>query len=299
MTTSTSTLRASVERRVVTLEERRKQHRRHPAAWIVLGLIGLGALIIMVPFLLMLLNAFKSDGDYANNGPLSWPAHFEFSNVITYIQTVNFGQKLLNSIIMSLSISIGAVLLSLVSAYAIGVGRVRGRAWVLALFIVANILPQEALIYPLFAEAQAVNLGDSLVPVIIIVAVLNASFGTYLLSSVLGTFPKALLEAAQVDGASRWRILWTVVVPVIRPTLTVLFVFIFIWSWNEFFIPILFLTNADTQTVPIALASLQGDKFLNPTMTAAGSLVSMIPTLALFLIFQRSLVRGVTVGAVK
>ncbi len=102
-----------------------------------------------------------------------------------------------------------------------------------------------------------------------------------------------------MDGAGRWRILWTVVVPVIRPTLTVLFVFIFIWSWNEFFIPILFLTNADTQTVPIALASLQGDKFLNPTMTAAGSLVSMIPTLALFLIFQRSLVRGVTVGAVK
>jgi raffinose/stachyose/melibiose transport system permease protein len=275
--------------------------RRRPsaAAWIILVALGVLALLILGPFLLTLLNAFKSQGDYSANGPLAWPTAFDVSGLLRYIETVNFGQKLANSLIISTSVALGTVALSLLGAYAIGIGRVRGRVAILAVLLIANILPQEALIYPLFAGVQAVNGSNSLLPIIVILIVLHSSFGTYLLASVLGTFPRPLIEAAEMDGAGRLRVLWQVVVPVVRPTLGVLFIFVFIWSWNEFFIPILFLTSADTQTVPIALASLQGERFLNPTMTAAGSLISLIPTLVLFLVFQRSLVRGVTVGSIR
>ncbi|MBF4564001.1 MULTISPECIES: carbohydrate ABC transporter permease [unclassified Plantibacter] len=276
-----------------------KRKRPSTTAWIILAGLALLAILILGPFFLTLLNAFKSQSDYSSNGPLSWPSSFEIDGLIRYVTTVNFGQKLVNSLIISSCVALGTVALSLISAYAIGVGRVRGRVAILAILLIANILPQEALIYPLFAGVQAVNGSNSLLPIIVILTVLHSSFGIYLLASVLGTFPRALIEAAEVDGASRWRVLWQVVVPVIRPTLGVLFIFVFIWSWNEFFIPILFLTSADTQTIPIALASLQGERFLNPTMTAAGSLLSLIPTLILFLVFQRSLVRGVTVGSIK
>ncbi len=175
----------------------------------MLGAIGLGALVIMVPFLLMLLNAFKTDGDYANNGPLSWPTHFEFNNVITYIQTVNFGQKLLNSIVMSLSISIGAVLLSLVSAYAIGVGPRPRSAWVLALFIVAKHPPARS------ADLPALRRGPGRQPRRLAHPRHHHRRSPERLLrhvpavSVLGTFPKALLEAARwtapAAGASSGR----------------------------------------------------------------------------------------------
>ena len=96
-----------------------------------------------------------------------------------------------------------------------------------------------------------------------------------------------------------WRILWSVVYPILRPTLGVLMVFFFIWTWNEFFIPLVMLTSNATQTVPIALSSLQGDRMMDAPTTNAGALVSLLPALIFFLIFQRTLTRGVTAGSVK
>lgn len=190
-------------------------------------------------------------------------------------------------------------MLSLLSAYAIGIGRVKGRVALIAVFLVANMLPQEAIIYPLFTMANAVGLSNSQWSVIIIFVVIQAAFGIYLLSSVLSTFPNELLEAAALDGAGRWRILWSVVYPILRPTLGVLMVFFFIWTWNEFFIPLVMLTSNATQTVPIALSSLQGDRMMDAPTTNAGALVSLLPALIFFLIFQRTLTRGVTAGSVK
>ena len=140
---------------------------------------------------------------------------------------------------------------------------------------------------------------STVLPSIAILTALYAAFGTYLIASVLGEFPRALLDAAEIDGAGRWRTLWSVVFPVVRPTVSVLFVMFFIWSWNEFLIPFILLSSGDVQTVPIALASLQGDRFQDPSLTAAGALVSLLPTLVFFLFFQRTLVKGVAAGAIK
>jgi raffinose/stachyose/melibiose transport system permease protein len=129
--------------------------------------------------------------------------------------------------------------------------------------------------------------------------VIQAAFGTYLLSSVLSSFPSELLEAARIDGAGRGRILWRVVVPVSRPTIGVLLVFFFIWTWNEFFLPLVFLVSNQNQTVPVALGTLQGQHIMNPLTTSGAALLGVFPTIIFFLIFQRTLTRGVTVGAIK
>ena len=134
---------------------------------------------------------------------------------------------------------------------------------------------------------------------IIVFTVLQAAFGTYLLASVMGTIPKELLDAASMDGATRWQILWLIIVPVLRPTLSVLLVFFFIWTWNEFYIPVVLLADQSSQTVPIALATLRGQHSIDITVLNAGSLLSLLPTLVFFLIFQRTLSHGVTAGAVK
>lgn len=284
---------------VQAVKPQKDRFHRGVARWVILVGCLFVALLMIFPFLLMLVNAFKSPADYSAGGPLSLPTKLYTDGLFTFWERVNFPVKLWNSIWTSALVAVFAVLLSLFNAFAIGVGRVKGNTFLVALFLMANMLPQEVLVYPLFTLAQKAGLGNNPWSIVIIFTVIQAAFGTYLLASVLGTFPKALLEAAELDGASRWSILWKVVFPIVRPTLSVLLIFFFIWTWNEFFIPLVMLTTNDTQTVPIALASLQGDRMLDVPTLNAGTLVSLIPTFLFFLFFQRTLTRGITAGAVK
>ncbi|PVG83983.1 ABC transporter permease [Nocardioides gansuensis] len=275
------------------------RYRRGAARWVVLGLVAVVCLAMLVPFGFMVLNAFKSPGDYSTNGPLSWPSGFYTEGLETYWREADYPVKLWNSTLIAGSVAVLAVLVSLLNAFALGIGRVRGRVWIVGLFLLANMMPQEALVYPLYHFAKEVGLYNTRLSVIIIFTVIQSAFGTYLLASVLSTFPRALLEAAAVDGAGKWRILWRIVFPNLRPTLAVLLIFFFIWTWNEFLIPLVMLIDNSTQTIPVALASLQGDRLMDAPTTNAGSLISLLPAIVFFLIFQRTLTRGITAGAVK
>jgi raffinose/stachyose/melibiose transport system permease protein len=273
--------------------------KKRPVDWLMLALVIVGALVVIVPFYLILVNAFKSPVDYANSGPFSFPEAIDLTGIQNFWERVNFPEKVWNSIFISGVVAVLAVLISVLNAFAIGIGRVRGRTWIVLLFLLANLLPQEALLYPLYYMFKSVGLYDNVWSVIIVFTVVQAAFGTYLLASVFGTFPKEVLEAASIDGATRWQILWRVVFPISRPTLAVLLIFFFIWTWNEFLIPLTFLASNANQTVPVAISVLQGDRLMDVTTTAGSALLGVIPTLIFFLIFQRTLTRGITAGAVK
>ncbi|MFD0820526.1 carbohydrate ABC transporter permease [Micromonospora zhanjiangensis] len=255
--------------------------------------------LTVAPLLVVAMNAVKNPADYAGNGPLAAPRSLYFDGIVDFWHRVDFTRKLLNSLVISLTVAVGGVVLSVLNAYALGIGRVRGRMWFLVFFLVANLLPQEALVYPLYYLAKSLYLYDSPLSVIIIFIVVQSAFGTYLLSSVYLEFPTELLDAAEVDGAGRWRTLWRVVVPVSRPTLAVLFTFFFVWTWNEFFLPLIFLVSKDNQTVPVALGVLQGDRMMDATTTSASALIGILPAVIFFLIFQRTLTRGIAAGALK
>ena len=273
--------------------------RRTPLNWLMLGLAFLIAVVMAAPFLLLVLNAFKTGADYSTNGPLAWPTTFTLDAFVSYLNRVNFPRALWNSIFSSTIIAFAGTGLALLASYAIGIGRIRANTAITAFLLIATMGPHEALIYPLFYGAQATGLLNSIWSIIIVFTILWAAYGTYILSSVMSTFPREVLEAAAIDGAGRWRILWQVVYPIVRPTLSVLVVFIFIWSWNEFYIPLILLGDPASQTVPIALSTLRGQHSIDITVINAGSLLSLIPTLVFFLIFQRTLTRGIAVGAVK
>jgi raffinose/stachyose/melibiose transport system permease protein len=281
-------------------EERPKAaRRRNPVRFAILTGLLILLLLVVAPMLVVAVNAVKSPADYAGGGPLSLPTHLYWDGIVDFWNRVDFGQKLWNSFITSLAVAVLAVLLSILNAYALGIGRVKGRIWFLVFFLVANLLPQEVLVYPLYFLSKETGLYDSLVSIVIIFTVIQAAFGTYLLTSVYHEFPTELLDAAAVDGAGRWRTLWRIVVPVSRPTLGVLFTFFFIWTWNEFFLPLVFLISNDKQTVPVALGVLQGDRLMDATTTSASALIGILPAMLFFLIFQRTLTRGITAGAIK
>ena len=273
--------------------------KRRGVDWLLLAFAIVAAIVIIAPFYLILINSFKSPADYSNGGPLALPTALNFDGIIAFWERVNFPQKVWNSFFIAGMVALLAVLISVLNAFAIGIGRVRGRSWIVLLFLLANLLPQEALLYPLYYMFREVGLYNNVWSVIIVFTVIQAAFGTYLLSSVYGTFPREVLEAAAIDGATRWQILWRVVFPISRPTLSVLVIFFFIWTWNEFLIPLTFLVSNENQTVPVAISVLQGDRLMDVTTTSASALLGLIPTLLFFLIFQRTLTRGITAGAVK
>lgn len=278
----------------------RHAHRhRHPARHAVL--IGLFILLCLTiaPFLVVAVNAVKTPADYAAHGPVALPRSFDLSGIADFWGRVDFTRKLLNSLIVSGTVAVLGVALSVLNAYALGIGRVRGRVWFLFFFLAANLLPQEALVYPLYYLSKTLHLYDSLTIVIVIFTVIQGAFGTYLLSSVYDHFPRELIDAAAVDGAGRLRVLLQIVVPVSWPTLSVLFAFFFIWTWNEFFLPLIFLISNDNQTVPVALGVLQGQRLMDATTTSASALIGILPAVLFFLIFQRTLIRGIAAGAVK
>ena len=299
MTTSLASNAAEHDADSVPLVVRRKQNRKKPSDWIILAAAIVVGILIAVPFLMILINSFKSPADYNSGGPLQLPSHLYFDGIVKFWNRVAFPQKLWNSVFISGMVAILAIIISVLNAYALGIGRVKARLWIIVLFLLANMVPQEALLYPLYSMFKAVGLYDNVWSVIIIFTVIQSAFGTYLLSSVYGTFPKEILEAASLDGASRWTILWRVIVPISRPTLSVILIFFFIWTWNEFLIPLTFLVSNDNQTVPVAISVLQGQRLMDVTTTSASALLGLLPTLIFFLIFQRTLTRGITAGAVK
>lgn len=278
---------------------RRSRRRRGPGAYAVLTALSVLAVMMLLPFAIVAMNALKSPAEYSAHGPLSLPHGLYLDGLKDFWQRVDFGQKLLNSVLISGSVAVLAALLSLLSSYAIGIGRVRGRVPLLILFITANVLPQETLVYPLYYLSKQVGLYDTRLSVVIVLTVIQSAFGTYLLSSVLSAFPREVVEAARMDGANKWQVLWRIVVPMSRPTLGVLLVFFFIWTWNEFLLPLVMLVSNDNQTVSVALGVLQGQRLMDATMTNAAALLGVLPAIAFFLVFNRTLTRGIAVGAVK
>jgi raffinose/stachyose/melibiose transport system permease protein len=272
---------------------------RGPSAYAALSMLIVLAAVTLIPFAIVVFNAVKTPQEYSSNGPLAPPEGINPNGVIEFWNRVEFGTKLVNSFVISGSVAVAAVLVSILSAYALGIGRVKGRLWIIVVFLTANFLPQEALVYPLYFLSKRVGLYDTRLAVIIIFTALQSAFGTYLLAAVLGTFPREIIEAARIDGAGRWRVLWRIVVPLSRPTLAVLFVFFFIWTWNEFFLPLIFLVSGENQTVPVALGVLQGQRLMDVTMSNASALLGLVPAVAFFLFFQRTLARGITVGAIR
>ncbi|MFF8513395.1 carbohydrate ABC transporter permease [Streptomyces sp. NPDC015492] len=275
------------------------ERKRGAGSYAVIAAVAVFVLAFLSPFAIILLNSFKTGADYRANGSLSLPEEWNWAVIGDVWERVEFTQKLVNSIQISLGVVLIAVVLALFNAYAIGIGRVRWRTAFLVFFLGINVLPQEGLVYPIYYLFKEMGLYDGKLGYTILVGITYSAFGTYLLSSVFASFPKELIEAASLDGAGRWTILWRIVLPMSWPTLSVMCVFFFVWSWNEFLYPLVLLISNDNQTVPLGLSVLQGQYTSDPTSLSAAALLGVIPMVVFFLIFQRSLTRGLTAGAVK
>lgn len=263
-------------------------------------LLSLFALLWASPFFLAWNSALKSPEEFASTGVLEPAETISFSNYLQVWVGLDFPLKVMNSMI----ISVGALLVSMVMAffisYAISIGKHKWRTFVLATCVVIFLMPQEAFAYPVFLISKMVHMYGNVAFLIVPLGITGAAFATFLLGNIMNHFPTELLEAAAIDGASRWQVIRRVVIPLMMPSLLTVALLLFVANWNEYLLTLLLLPDHESQTVPLAVASLNiGDAWNPPPMpvVAAASILGAVPSFIIFAFFQRSLIRGITLGS--
>ena len=268
--------------------------------WFILALLIVGGLVMLFPFIVLLLNAFKTTTDYNAAGPLSWPKEFSLDGLMKFWNRVNYPEKLWNSIWTSGLVAILAVILSMFNAFALGIGRVKGRRWIILLIMLANMMPQEALLYPLYIMFNKLGILNTKLPVLLACVLINVPLIIWFLISFFQDLPEEVEESAKVDGATEWQLFCRIVLPLVAPGIAAVAMLSFMYAWNEYTYTVIFTRTAVNNTVPLALALLNTeDNLTNFGLVAAGGVVSVIP-ITLFVIFaQNYLISGLSSGAVK
>lgn len=263
-------------------------------------------IFVLVPIVYILLLSVTPDSEVGNGSLI--PSQWAFANYLQMWSTVNLAQGVLNSIVVALSASIIAVILAVGAAYVISRFKFRGRLPYLYSLIGLQTVPSVMLLLPLFvlfASVQAAlhfTLVGTYQAVIITYLTFALPFATWLMVSYLGSIPVDLEEAALVDGATRLQALWRVVVPLALPGIVVALVFSFLTGWND----VLFasvLTSPETRTVAVQLqafnAAQEGGSLPLYGQLMGAAVVSALPVVVLYMVFQRYLIGGLTAGGVK
>ncbi len=202
-----------------------------------------------------------------------------------------------NSVSVALIVTVGQVVTSVLAAYAFVFLPLRGRRFWFALFLATMMVPWEAIIIPNYLLISDLRLIDTYAALAL--PFLATGFGVFLLRQAFLAFPSELRDAARVDGAGHLRFLWSILVPLSRPTLAALGIYAFLSAWNMYFWPLLVTQRPESQTIQIGITQLRSVDSGDPGMVLAGVVLALAPTLLLVLFGQRFIVRGLTAGAVK
>ena len=213
-----------------------------------------------------------------------------------------FDHALLSSAIITVSVVAASVFLSILAGYAFGTMRFRGSAALFAFLLFGVVVPWEATVYPLYYDYQRVGLTDTYLAVILPEIGLSVAFGTFWLRAFFRSAPRQLMDAARVDGASSWTILWRILVPIGRPAIVTLAILLFVFTWNDFLLSLVMIQNEDTWTAPVALASFAGRQYDTAELrevVAAASVLVALPIVIVYIALQRQFMRGLLTGSVK
>lgn len=242
----------------------------------------------------------SGDSSTINDPNMSWiPGGNFFTNAAAVIdnQSVNFWKSITNSIIVSTVVSASVVFFSTLAGYAFAKLRFRGKRGLLTFVIATMAVPTQLGVVPLFIAMSTFGWTGTLGAVI--VPALVTAFGVFWMTQYLSqALPDELIEAARMDGANMFRAFWSVGLPAARPAAAMLALFTFITTWTNFFWPFIVL-NASNPTLPVSLATLQANYFVNYSIVLAGVLLATIPLIVLFAVAGRQLVAGIMQGAVK
>ena len=261
------------------------------------GLLAVLAAMSLFPLLWMVSVSFMPAGAASTFPPPLIPAAPTLDNYRELFERVGMGRYLLNSFLVASAITLGSVILNVMAGYAFAKLEFAGRERIFRALIGALVIPGQVAMMPLFLELKTLGLVNSYGGVVI--PALASIFGIYLVRQYARSIPDELLEAARIDGAGEFVIFIRIIVPLLRPIVVTLAVFSFLASWNDFMWPLIVLTDESHHTLPVALASLSREHVQDNELMMAGSVVTVLPVLVLFIVLQRHYIAGLLAGSIK
>lgn len=265
--------------------------------WIILHVVIIaGAIVMVFPFLWTVVTSV-TPGAGIGGTPSLWPTDPSLQAYATLFSERPFARIIGNSLLLAVATTLAQLVTSATAAYAFSRLPFRGQNVVFALYLATLMIPLQVLIVPLFVEIKALGLMNTVVGALL--PTLASAFGIFLLRQAVNQVPRELDEAATIDGAGHFRIFWSIILPNIRPALATLTVFAFMGSWNSFLWPLIVLRTPELQTLPVALAGLQGQYTTAWDVIMAGSVVSILPMLALYIFAQKYVIQGVASSGLK
>ena len=267
------------------------------AIWVVNGLLAGLAFVSLFPLVWMVSVSFMQPGAASTLPTPVFPAAPTLANYRTLFGSIGMGKYFFNSLLIALLATLISVSFNVMAGYAFAKLQFRGRDAIFKTLLGALVIPAQVAMLPLFLMLKPLGLVNSYAGAL--VPVLASVFGIFLVRQFARGIPDDLLEAARIDGASEFRIFTTVIVPLLRPVLATLAIFAFLGSWNDFMWPLIVLTDDSLHTLPVALAGLSREHVQDNEMMMAGSVVTVLPVLVVFLALQRHYMAGLMAGGVK
>ncbi|GIT78603.1 sugar ABC transporter permease [Leifsonia sp. LS1] len=252
----------------------------------------LGGLAMVFPFLWMLITSFKSLPQLLND-PLSvWPQPFTLQNYVDAWNDVPFGQAYWNTIYIAVLVVVGTLVTAAMAGYAFARIPFRGSKVLFVLFLATQMIPMQVTLIPFYFLMAKLGWVDSHLALIVPAALANP-FAVFLMRQFVLSLPRELEEAALVDGAGRWRIFWSIILPNLKPGLGALAIIVALSTWNNFLLPLVLLNSQDLFTVPLLLQSFRGQYgSVNYGLIMAASAIATIPMLIAFVIGQRRILNS-------
>lgn len=260
------------------------------------GLIVL-ACIFIFPVIWVMLSSLKGSSELYSLPPKFIPGKPTFDNFLAAFEKGNFGTYFLNSTFVTVTATILTLIINTMAGYALSKYRFKGDTFLLIGFISTLMIPLEVIMTPIFTVISKLGLYNSLWGIIIPPAATPT--GVFLIRQYLLTVPDELIEAARIDGAGEWKIFWKLIVPIAKPVISVLAIFSFMWRWDDFIWPLVVISDPTKYTVQLALSNFIGEFNVDWGSLLAMSVVTMIPVLVVFLIFQKQFIQGMATSGMK
>jgi multiple sugar transport system permease protein len=258
--------------------------------------LAIGGLLISIPFIWMILSAFKTESEVMQIPPTLWPDKFTFENFVNLFENMNFALYLKNTIIIVLCSFIG-LFLNAMAGYGFAKFQFKGKEKLFYLVLATMMIPGQVTMIPVYLILNEMHLTNTMVGIVL--PGLVGAFGIFLFRQFMSTIPDELLEAARLDGASEFRVFMQIVLPICKPILAVQGILTFIAGWNSFLWPLIIANDENLYTLSVALSLLKGQYGGNFALQMAGSTFMVVPIIVIFMFFQKYIIESYTISGMK
>ena len=262
--------------------------------------LPLALIIWLLPLIAVANFSIKPEADFVNGNYWGIPSSFEaISNYGKVFFESNMPRYLWNSLLITVPTVIGAVALSCMAGFALGVYKFRSNLLIFFIFIAGNFVPFQILMVPVRDLTVSMNLYDTKLGLILFHIAFQTGFCTLFMRNFIKALPFDLIESARIEGVAEWKIFWYVVLPLVRPAIAALSVLIFTFVWNDFFWANVLTQGESAKPITAGVRALNGQFVNNWHLVSAASLLAAVPPVFMFFLMQRHFIAGLTLGAVK